>query len=170
ASGAWCRSLNVWKHYLIIITMHIQFFYPFFQCVKIKIRVELSASDRTMYTTWQDALATYRIQLYTIVCDALMKTKGTEHSTFKKVAQQIKQIEKDIVNIVDPPVESDLYKAIIAITNIVITLLTLGIANFIKVQKTGNLWFFTQSNSGEELRALNKDICHQIKIITRSVH
>ncbi|MGC1181353.1 hypothetical protein, partial [Legionella sp.] len=45
--GAWCRSLNVWKHYLIIITMHIQFFYPFFQCVKIKIRVELSGLDHT---------------------------------------------------------------------------------------------------------------------------
>ncbi|MGC1182226.1 aminoacetone oxidase family FAD-binding enzyme, partial [Legionella sp.] len=48
-SGAWCRSLNVWKHYLIIITMHIQFFYPFFQCVKIKIRVELSGASPFAY-------------------------------------------------------------------------------------------------------------------------
>ncbi|MCL5272351.1 MAG: hypothetical protein M1486_03405, partial [Gammaproteobacteria bacterium] len=71
---------------------------------------------------------------------------------------KINQAEAKILNIVDPEIKSWFQKILIVIANILITTLTLGIANDIKERETRNYWFFNQTRSGEDLRALNQDV------------
>lgn len=130
------------------------------QCKIISERLSGAASYRTMQEVWRNDESTYRKDLYRIAYDAFMNAHV--QTSLAEATQQIKKVELDILNIVDPPIKSDVYKALIAITNILITILTLGVANYIKLQRTGNPLFFTQTNSGEEMRALSKEIINTI--------
>lgn len=129
------------------------------QCKIISERLSGSASYRTMQEVWRKEESTYRKNLYKIAY-AFMNANG--QTTLADATRQIKKVEQDILNIVDPPFKSDIYQALIVITNILITMLTLGVANYIKLQSTGNPLFFTQTHSGEEIRALSKEIINTV--------
>lgn len=121
------------------------------QCKAVHERLRKSSSDRDIVGKWQRADEEYRRSLYSIAYEGVTQT-GVDLS-FK-----INQAETKILNIVDPEIKSWLQKILIVIANILITTLTLGIANDFKERNTGNYWFFTQTPSGEELRVLDKDV------------
>lgn len=133
------------------------------RCKQISTRLSSTVHYRDMHVMWQQEEANYRKNLYTIAYATLMNPNGSKGAELNKAIERINAIEKDILRVLDPPVESDIYKALIVITNILITALTLGLANYIKFKTTGNPWFFTQTKLGEEVRAGNKKIIDTIK-------
>lgn len=129
-----------------------------------KILERISASpdtDRSQkIALWNKALNTYKTALYRIAYDGL--NRESRHYC-EDVCAKISIEEAKILAVVDPDDKSWLEKALIVIANIVISTLTLGLANYIKEKKTQHYWFFTQSPSGEEIRALDKEIGGLIK-------
>jgi hypothetical protein len=121
------------------------------QCKGVHERLRKSSTDRERVSQWQKADDEYRRSLYSIAYEGI--TQSTVDLSFK-----INQAEAKILNIVDPEIKSWLHKILVVIANILITTLTFGIVNDIKERQTGNYWFFNQTASGEELRALDKDV------------
>lgn len=128
------------------------------QCKAIFEQLSSSVSTREMLLIWQEQEANYRKNLYKIAYNAFSNPKE-----FEKAKKGVQDLEKSILAIIDPPRDSKLHKAFVIITNIVIALLSLGVANYIKEKRTGNYWFFTQSKSGENVRALSKEIIRFIE-------
>ncbi|MGM9454361.1 hypothetical protein ACTAZI_13620 [Legionella bozemanae] len=131
------------------------------QCKKIHERLSGATSFSEMHIKWKGAEEAYRKTLYTISYDALM-------NPYADVRPTLKNAEKEILKIVDPEIESDLYRflynALVVIANIISCILFLGGANGYKYYKTGNFWFFNQARSGEEIRELNKDVLELIDL------
>lgn len=121
------------------------------QCKTIHERLLKSSTEREKVGQWQRADERYRKTLYSLAYDAIIKDQ-------MNLDIKLKKAEKEVLDIVDPQIGTIVRKAFIVIANIFITLLTIGAANYIKGQKTGNYWFFNQTVSGEELRALDKEI------------
>lgn len=121
------------------------------KCKGVHERLRKSPADRDKVGRWQRADDEYRKTLYSIAYDGIMQRSENLHA-------RMKQAEQKILDIVDPEITSWLQKILIVIANIVITACTLGWANDIKEKNTGNYWFFTQTRSGEELRALDKEV------------
>lgn len=117
-----------------------------------------SKSSRLMYQKWEEKKLPYRKELYMIAYEALMNVKDNAHVVLDEAKQKIREAEKNILNIMAPPKKSALHQALIIMTNLLITLLTLGIANLVKLHKTHNPWFFTQSKLSDELHALTNDL------------
>lgn len=133
------------------------------QCKTISERLSASVANREMHRAWEEAEADYRKKLYAIAYDALKGPGGNAMLNLEEVTKKIKDVEKDILEVIDPSCESTLYDAFIIITNILIAALTLGIANCIQKKRTGTYWFFNRSKSGEEVCALDKKIMDSIK-------
>jgi hypothetical protein len=127
------------------------------ECKVVHERLRASYADRDKVSQWQRAEKNYRRMLYCIAYDGLTQSNAN-------VRERIGQAEREVLNIVDPEVESLLYKAFIVIANIIITALTLGIANSIKERSTGNYWFFNQTRLGEQVRALNREVMERIDL------
>lgn len=121
------------------------------QCKGIHERLLKSSSDRVQGGKWQRADEEYRKTIYCIAYDGITQS-GTD------LYARIHEAERNILNIVDPEITSWLQKVLIVIANILITAFTLGFANDIKKRNTGNFWFFTQTPSGEEIRALDSEV------------
>lgn len=124
------------------------------QCKKISTRLASSVSYKKMRSEWEKLEANYRKTLYSLAYESL-KSPGVN---LKQAIEHLISLENEILKQIDPPVHSSIYRAIIFIANIFITTLTLGLANYIKNQKTGNYWFFNQTVSGEEIRKLRKEV------------
>lgn len=127
------------------------------QCKIISTRLNGSGANNNVRDDWRDSESDYRKKLYKIAFTAFTKSTGTAGANFEEAKQQIMDVEKDILALIDPPINSPLHKALIVLANIVITALSIGILNYVKYNKTGNPLFFNQTKSGEELRALSKD-------------
>lgn len=127
------------------------------QCKKIYERLSGAVSYQETLNKWQREEEIYRKSLYLIAYENLMNPS-------EDLRSRLDAATATVLNIVDPPVESHLQQALILIANIVISVLTLTLANEIKYRYTGNYWFFTQTRSGEELRALDKDIFQSIEL------
>ncbi|KTD72438.1 hypothetical protein [Legionella tucsonensis] len=125
------------------------------QCKIIHERLSGAKSSSEMHIKWKGAEEAYRKTLYKVSYDALM-------DPYTDVSPTLKNAENEILKIVDPEIEPDLYRflynALVAIANIISCTLSLGGANGYKYYKTGNFWFFNQTRSGEEIRALDKDV------------
>jgi uncharacterized coiled-coil DUF342 family protein len=121
------------------------------QCKGIHERLLKSSSERDKVGKWQRADEEYRKTIYCIAYDGITQS-GVDLSA------RISEAERNILNIVDPEITSWLQKILIVIANILITAFTLSFANDIKKKNTGNYWFFTQTQSGEEIRALDKEV------------
>ncbi|WP_233588621.1 hypothetical protein [Legionella sp. km535] len=121
------------------------------QCKGVHERLRKSSTDRDKVSRWQRADEDYRRALYSIAFEGITQP-GTD------ITSKIKQAEKKVLDIVDPEMKSWLHKILVIIANIVITTLTLGVANDIKERNTGNYWFFNQTTSGEKLRTLDKEV------------
>ncbi|QLZ70775.1 hypothetical protein FOLKNPGA_03594 [Legionella sp. PC1000] len=132
------------------------------QCKIIHERLAGSKSSSEMHKKWKDAEEAYRKKLYNISYDALMNPHADD------VRTTLKNAENEVLKIVDPEIESDLYRflynALIVIANIVSCTLSLGGANAYKYYKTGNFWFFNQTRSGEEIRELDKEVLKLIDL------
>jgi len=115
------------------------------------VQERLAGSDSKTSNNWQSVQMKYRKSLYNIAYVGLMNPD-------KDMSEELNELEKEILAIVDPEVRSTLSNVLIILANTVITILTLGIANKIKESRTGNYWFFTQTRSGEEVRALSKEV------------
>ncbi len=126
------------------------------ECKNVQENLRESRVDYDQITQWQKTDKDYRRTLYSIAYDGLTKAAVD-------INAKINEIETQVLSIVDPKIESWLYKSLIAIANIVILIITLGIANDIKERRTGNYWFFTQTRLGEQLRCLDKDVMHVIE-------
>ncbi|KTD42840.1 hypothetical protein [Legionella parisiensis] len=131
------------------------------QCKKIHERLSGAKSSGDMHIQWKGAEEVYRKTLYNLSYDALMNPYAEVHPTLKNA-------ENEILKIVDPEIESDLYRflynALVVIANIISCTLFLGVPNGYKHYKTGNFWFFNQTRSGEEIRELDKDVLHLIDL------
>ncbi|KTD11866.1 hypothetical protein Lgra_1324 [Legionella gratiana] len=121
------------------------------QCKVVDGRLSGSKSHREMFLKWDQEEKNYRKALYQIAYDGLTKSNVN-------IRAQLQEAENKILAIVDPEIESDIYKALIVFANIIITVLSFCFANVIKYKATGNCWFFNQTRSGEELRALDREI------------
>lgn len=123
------------------------------KCKIIHERLSESVSSREMLGKWKKAEEGYRKALYGITYEGLMDSDVN-------VRAQIKAAENEILKIVDPKIESDLYRflynTLMVIANIVISAVFIFGLNAYKYHKTGNFWFFNQTRSGEEIRALDK--------------
>ncbi|KTD00520.1 hypothetical protein [Fluoribacter gormanii] len=128
------------------------------QCKIIHERLSGAVSDREMLEKWKQAEESYRKTLYSITYKAIMNPEVK-----LDVCAKLKIAENKILDIVDPKIDSDIYKAIIVLANIVISVCSLLGANGYKYHKTGNFWFFNQTRSGEEIRALDKEILQLIE-------
>lgn len=124
------------------------------QCKKIHERFYSSDSYRDTLAKWKIEEESYRKNIYKITYEALKGNNMDAHN-------QLKKAEDAILKIVDPEIESDFYRVIynilLVVANIVISAITLFGANAVKYHYTGNFWFFNQSSSGEEIRALDKE-------------
>lgn len=121
------------------------------QCKIVYERLASSQSYRSMFLEWQKEEESYRKKLYQIAYDGLLNPNSNSQI-------KLQQVQNHILHVVDPHFKSDLYKALVVITNIIITILTFGLANAIKYKNTGNCWFFNHTRSWEELRSLNGEI------------
>lgn len=117
----------------------------------VKLRLLDSSPSYEEKKKWVEAIDEYRKSMYAIAFEGLT----IENFDFK---MSIKQTEKTLLSLVDPEIQSWLKDLMIVIANIVITVLTLGIANDIKEKNTGNYWFFNRTKSGEDISALDKEI------------
>ncbi len=127
------------------------------QCKLVHERLRGSATNQDTVRQWQRTEKNYRRMLYCIAYDGLTQTDVD-------IRGRINQAEREVLSIVDPEVTSFLSKAFIVIANILITALTLGIANDIKGRTTGNYWFFNQTRLGEQVRALDKEVMELIDL------
>jgi hypothetical protein len=132
------------------------------QCKKI--------SDRLTDSVWANAESKYRKTLYAIAYNTLISSPDELQANIEKAKKEIIDIQNALLEIVDPPVDSDLWKAFVFITNILITALTCGVANYIKEKKTGNCWFFTESKSAEDVRILNRKVIGAIEADEEDTH
>ena len=121
------------------------------QCKQIYARLQSSSPDKQKAHAWQNTEKEYRKTLYTIASKAISDPDYDFRS-------QLDLEQTKILKIVDPEIKSLVETVLVVIANIFISVLTLGIANEIKYRKTGNYWFFNHSASGEELRALDKEL------------
>lgn len=120
------------------------------QCKEIHERLLSSSANYDKVQQWQKIETQYRQTLYSIAYDAIIKPEVDFRPRFN-------QMQNKALDIVDPEIKSMMQKALIFIANFFITVLSLGIANEVKYKKTGNYWFFNQTTSGEELRALDQE-------------
>ncbi|HHT0594151.1 TPA: hypothetical protein ACTXXA_002499 [Legionella anisa] len=131
------------------------------QCKKIHERLSGATSSNDMHLKWKGAEEAYRKTLYNLSYDALM-------NSYADVRPTLKDAEKEVLKILDPKIESDLYRflynALVVIANIITCALFLGGANGYKYYKTGNFWFFNQTPSGEEIRKLDKEVLNLINL------
>lgn len=125
-------------------------------CKMVHEKIRGSLADKDKARQWQNADKDYRRTMYNIAYDGLTKSDSD-------IRTLINQSEKKVLDIVDPELTSWLYTALIVIANIVISILTVGIANNIKHRNTGNCWFFNQTQLGEKVRALNKEVLDVIE-------
>ncbi|ARB92794.1 hypothetical protein [Legionella longbeachae] len=121
------------------------------QCKVVDDRLSGSQSYRHMFLQWEAEQKKYRKILYQIAYEGLTNPNAN-------IRPKLQEAEDRILAIVDPEIKSDVYKALIVFANIIITALSLSLANVIKYKTTGNFWFFNQTRSGEELRALDREI------------
>ncbi|WP_238400561.1 hypothetical protein [Legionella bononiensis] len=121
------------------------------QCKGVNERLRKSSTEPDKGSKWDRAEEEYRRTLYSIAYEGITQP-GID------IASKIKQAEAKVLEIVDPEMKSWLQKILVVIANIVITTLTLGVANDFKERETGNFWFFNQTTSGEKLRALDKEV------------
>ncbi|KTC92317.1 hypothetical protein [Legionella cincinnatiensis] len=121
------------------------------QCKVVDRQLSGSQSYRNMFLKWEAEQKKYRKALYQIAYEGLTNPNAN-------IRPQLQEAEDKILAIVDPKIESDIYKALIVFANIIITALSLSLANVIKYKITGNFWFFNQTRSGEELRALDREV------------
>ena len=131
------------------------------ECSGVQERLGSSAANGTM-KEWQAVEKEYRKTLYCIAYQAF-------HRPGQDIKSLIQQAEQKVLNTVDPESHSIVKKALILIANLLITLLSLGLANVIKYKQTGNLWFFNQSESGEKIRAVNKEVIELLEVPAQDV-
>ena len=102
----------------------------------------------------KNALQRYRIAIYCIAYDGLMGK--TDYLARLKLA------EKEILTIIDPPIQSAVYKALFIIAEVLIAALTLGVAHSIKWYQTGNPLFFTHNKSGEQIKMQGRAMLNSV--------
>lgn len=120
-------------------------------CKEVHERLIQSSPKKGIIEQWQLADKEYRKTIYEIIYDEFQQSSPD-------LKKKLNMAEKQILLIVDPVVASWLRQTLVIIANIVITALSLGFANVIKYNITGNAWFFNQTRSGEEIRALDNQI------------
>ena len=120
------------------------------------VHEKLSSANDKDKDKWQVAGPEYRKTMYDITYNGL-KASQTDENVLD-VKNKINKAEANILAIVDPEVTSWLRRILVVIANIVITGLTLGIANDYKLKRTGNYWFFNQTEFGEKFRGLDKKV------------
>jgi hypothetical protein len=121
------------------------------QCKNVHEQIRGSVADKEKAVQWQNVDKEYRRTLYSIAFDGLKNT-GVD------IKAKLSAVETKILNIIDPEIKSWIYNVFVILANIIITGLTLSIANNIKEKRTGNYWFFNQTQLGEEVRALDKEV------------
>jgi len=126
------------------------------ECKAVQERVAKKRNNKKMIKDWQEVDKKYRMELYKIAFDGL--TNQTVD-----IATRLNTIEKEVLATIDPKINSIVCKSLIIIANIIITALTLGLANEVKRRATGNYWFFNQTTNGEKLRALDEELRLTIK-------
>lgn len=121
-----------------------------------QIKIIKARSQKTVsyaaYTKIREAIDDYRKAMYEVVFNGF-NTAAFDYKI------SLYQAEAALLKWVDPAEVSWIKQTLIIIANIVITSLTLGVANVIKEKKTGNFWFFTRTQSGEEIITLDKEVC-----------
>lgn len=117
---------------------------------------ERLASATEARTAWSNIDKNYRKALYKIAYNGLT-TPSYDYEN------QIKEEDSKVLAVVDPELESALQQSLIILANILITALSVGLANLIKGHKTGNYWFFSQTKSGEEVRLLQQQVVNELR-------
>lgn len=131
------------------------------ECEKIQERIRASSADNRLQLIkqWEEVSSTYRKNIYAIAYQALTAA-DKQHP--QDVKARIHQAEKTLLEVVDPAIQSWLELSLIVIANLVIAALSFGLLQVYKHKKTGNYWFFTQTQSGEEIRALDNEVCQLV--------
>jgi len=125
------------------------------QCKIVQKKLRESFADRDKVGKWQHVDKDYRRTLYSIAFDGITK-KNID------IRSRIKQAEQAVLAVVDPEITSWIYNTLIVIANILITVITAGVANYFHERESGNFWFFNQTQLGEQLRAMDKEIIEVI--------
>ena len=124
-------------------------------CKKINTCLDAGASAEQR-KAWQDAEKEYR-QLIYILAHRTINDPNYDYESLLEASQN------RLLEIVDPEIKSWLHNALIYIANVFIYVLTGGRANKEHEKKTGNFYFFTHTESGNELRHLADDIKEELK-------
>lgn len=108
---------------------------------------------------WQNAHEDYRKTLYALAYEQLT---AEETYTPQELKVYVKQAEAKVLAVVDPKIQSWLYLSLVIIANILITALTVGVANYYKEKNTGNYWFFNRTPVGEMLTVLDDKVYNNL--------
>ncbi|MDR3442599.1 MAG: hypothetical protein P4L65_06235 [Legionella sp.] len=132
---------------------------PRFQEIIIQVERQCALISRLLSAATkpveaENALQRYRIAIYCIAYDGLMGK--TDYLARLKLA------EKEILTIIDPPIQSAVYKALFIIAEVLIAALTLGFAHSIKWYQTGNPLFFTHNKAGEQIKMQGRAMLNSV--------
>lgn len=114
--------------------------------------IRAQMQQRVSPETFQNYLKEERIYKQSLYDIAYRATNETNYC----FVEDLKRAQQRMLDMVDPQTATWLQQSLIIIANIFITLLTMGVANDIKEQKTGNYWFFTHTRAGEEVYRLGR--------------
>jgi len=122
------------------------------------IQAKLSQKDRIAYGRWQEKEQGYLKKLYEIAWEAI-----TTNNFNPRLHNDLENAKKDILAIVDPQENTSLKLALLIISNLVISLCTLFIANAVNKKCTGSYTFFTQSRYERLVISSHKNMEDQLK-------
>ena len=125
------------------------------QCKRIDERIFATYRQGTKIGAWEKEKKEYRKCLYSTAYKALTESNYDFKPTLNAATQKV-------LSIVDPEIKSVAQEVLIAIANIIISVLSFGMANLIKYNATGMPWFFNHTKSGEELYSLSNDYSNVI--------
>lgn len=124
-------------------------------CTALQEEIKL---DHIKIQAWQCVEIDYRTSLYAIAYSQCQKPLPEDQLKKRLLAEQ-----DNIVPLVDLGAQSWLHSILVVHANIAIMALSLTIANEVKLQRTGNFWFFNQSVQAEGLRALGGQVFDILK-------
>jgi hypothetical protein len=119
--------------------------------VKNQCKIIYDGLPQEVRQKWNLEEKNYLKTLYSIAYNQLMHPEV-------EIDSELKQAKDRVLKLVDPEIKSDLYKALIVISNILITILSLGIAPSVRYYQKGDPWFFNHTAAGEEVRLLDKEV------------
>ncbi|MFT4059345.1 MAG: hypothetical protein QM652_07335 [Legionella sp.] len=126
--------------------------------------VSEKTSYRQIQSSWEDKKADYRRELYNIVYKILSSPNTFEKASLAKVKKDIEAHKQNILKEINPPSDSILHAVLVGLANIVISILTLFIANIYNLRETGDFLFFNKNTPATKVCILANQVITELEL------